>query len=198
MMLESCSCLSLHTADLGENLIANIEKPGFKAMTNLYGLRLIANRIEFVGKKSFVELPSLQILNLSQNQITKIERGTFANNSKLEAVRVDSNLLTSVDEIFKPVKSLVWLNISENRLKDFDYSSFPPHLLWLDVHGNLIENLNNEKQVKPIIQTLDVSFNKLTRIAPASLPDSIELLFLNDNLINLIEPHTFTRKINLT
>lgn len=188
----------LKTLDLGENLITNLEKPGFKGMTNLYGLRLIANQITVVGKKSFVELPSLQILNLSQNQIRKIENGTFSSNKKLEAIRIDSNLLTTIGEVFKEVPSLVWMNISDNKLRDFDYDFFPPNLLWLDVHGNMIESLSNEHAVNSTIQTLDVSFNKLTRITKASIPDSIEILFLNDNRITYVEPHTFFNKVNLT
>ncbi|XKL67486.1 hypothetical protein PGB90_002977 [Kerria lacca] len=188
----------LKTLDLGENSIANLEKPGFKGMTNLYGLRLIANQISVVGKKSFVELPSLQILNLSQNQIKTIEKGTFAVNTKLEAIRVDSNLLTAIEEVFKEVSSLIWLNISDNKIREFDYDMFSPNLLWLDVHGNLIEHLTNEHKVKSTIKTLDVSFNKLTRITVSSIPESIELLFLNDNHITYIESHAFANKLNLT
>ncbi|XP_065200545.1 toll-like receptor 6 [Planococcus citri] len=188
----------LKTLDLGENLITNLEKPGFKGMTNLYGLRLIANQITTVGKKSLLELPSLQILNLSQNRIKSVEKGAFATNTKLEAVRVDSNVLTSIDGIFKDVPSLVWLNVSGNRLQDFDYGMFPANLLWLDVHGNLIEHLNNQHRVKTSIQTLDASFNKLAKIVTTSIPDSVELLFLNDNRITFVEPHTFANKANLT
>ncbi|KAK7580762.1 hypothetical protein V9T40_001391 [Parthenolecanium corni] len=188
----------LKTLDLGENMISNLESPGFKGMTNLYGLRLIANQISVVKKKSFVELPSLQILNLSQNRIKSIENGVFATNSKLEAVRFDSNMLSSVGDTFKDVPSLVWLNISDNKLNEFDYSMFPPNLMWLDVHSNSIEFLRNEKNLTPVIQTLDVSFNKLTRVTAASIPDSVELVFLNDNRIVFIEPHAFKNKVNLT
>ncbi len=188
----------LKTLDLGENFISNLENPGFRGMTNLYGLRLIANQISVVGKLAFVELPSLQILNLSQNRIRTIEKGTFTSNTKLEAIRVDSNLLTIVDEVFKEVPSLLWLNISDNKLREFDYSVFPSNLRWLDVHSNSIEQLTNVHQVKPLIQQLDVSFNLLTHVTASSIPDSIELLFLNDNRITFIEPHTFTAKVNLT
>jgi len=81
---------------------------------------------------------------------------------------------------------------------EFDYSMFPPNLMWLDVHNNYIEFLTNDINVKPVIQTLDVSFNKLTHVTATSIPDSTELIFLNDNRIVFIEPYAFKSKTNLT
>nr|ANG08885.1 toll family protein 6 [Oncopeltus fasciatus] len=190
----------LRTIDLGENLISDLDNPGFIGMTNLYGLRLIGNHVTNISEKAFSRLPSLQILNLSRNRISKIQSGAFDNNTKLEAIRLDANQLNHISEIFKEVPSLVWLNISDNQLEWFDYTVLPAGLQWLDLHKNNIPELGNhynlEAELK--LQTLDVSFNKLTKVTANSIPDSIELLFMNDNLITKVEPHTFIKKVNLS
>ncbi|KAI4458681.1 slit [Holotrichia oblita] len=190
----------LRTVDLGENTITSLEEPGFRGMTNLYGLRLIGNQLESVGKRIFADLPALQILNLARNKITKVEKGAFEHSANLQAIRLDSNYLSDINELFVNIPSLLWLNISDNQIEWFDYALIPRGLQWLDMHKNEIKDLGNHYQLDPEIrlQTLDASFNKLTKINAAAIPSSIELLFLNDNLIIEVEPHTFLKKSNLT
>lgn len=190
----------LRTVDLGENQITYLEEPGFHGMTNLYGLRLIGNQLTNISKGTFSDLPSLQILNLARNKISKVESGAFDSSPNLQAIRLDANLLTDINGLFTEVSSLLWLNISDNHLEWFDYALFPKGLQWLDLHKNLISELGNhyglEAELK--LQTLDASFNKLTKVTAASIPNSVELLFLNDNLITDVEAHTFVKKVNLT
>ncbi|XP_049807056.1 toll-like receptor 6 [Schistocerca nitens] len=190
----------LRTVDLGENLIKDLDDPGFSGMNNLYGLRLIGNHLTNVSKNVFDELPSLQIVNLARNKIQHVEQGAFDDSKNLQAIRLDANLLTDINGLFVNVHSLLWLNISDNNLSWFDYALVPMNLQWLDMHKNNIEVLGNHYRLEERlrIQTLDVSFNKLTHISEASIPDSVELLFLNDNLIHTVEPHTFLKKVNLT
>ncbi|KAE8573499.1 toll-like receptor 6 [Halyomorpha halys] len=190
----------LRTVDLGENYISNVDVPGFVGMTNLYGLRLIGNYVTNISQTTFADLPSLQILNLSRNKIRKIQSGAFDVNHNLQAIRLDANQLTHMKGIFSDVSSLVWLNISDNNLQWFDYSLLPPGLQWLDLHKNNIAELENIYNLgaELKLQTLDVSFNKLTKVTAASIPDSVELLFMNDNLITTVEPHTFIKKTNLS
>ncbi|XP_041781629.1 toll-like receptor 6 [Anopheles merus] len=190
----------LRTVDLGENSISVIEEPGFRGMNNLYGLRLISNNIENITRKAFKDLPSLQILNVARNKISYIEKGAFEPAVSVQAIRLDGNLLSDIDGLFTSMPNLVWLNISDNKLEHFDYSHIPPHLQWLDLHRNELTELTNryglDNQLH--LQTLDASFNRLTRVTPATIPNSIEFLFLNDNLIVHVEPHCFTHKTNLT
>ncbi|KAL0276340.1 UNVERIFIED_CONTAM: hypothetical protein PYX00_003931 [Menopon gallinae] len=190
----------LRTVDLGENAIADISESGFAGMTNLYGLRLIGNQLTNITRKSFAELPELQILNLARNKIRKVEKGAFDSNLHLQAIRLDANLLTDIDGLFVDVQNLLWLNISDNKLEMFDYSLVPRTLQWLDIHKNYIKELGNHFSLgdELNIQTLDASFNRLTTVTAASIPNSVELLFLNDNLIKHVEPHTFLKKVNLT
>ncbi|XP_034253236.1 toll-like receptor 6, partial [Thrips palmi] len=190
----------LRTVDLGENSITSLDEPGFKGMTNLYGLRLIGNQLTNISKKSFVELPSLQILNLARNKIKQVEKGAFDTNSNLQAIRLDANVITDITGLFVDVNSLLWLNISDNHLEWFDYALVPRGLQWLDLHKNHITELGNHNGLDSELrlQTLDASFNKLTRVTAATIPNSVELLFLNDNLIQSVESQTFVGKVNLT
>lgn len=190
----------LRTLDLGENLITTLDEPGFRGLNKVYGLRLIGNQIENISRSTFRELPELQILNLAKNQITNIERGTFEASPSIEAIRLDGNFLTQIDGLFSNMPNLVWLNVSDNNLTQFDFAHIPNDLKWLDIHKNNLTELTNihglDDQLK--LQTLDVSFNRLERVTASTIPNAIELLFLNDNLIHEIEPHTFLHKPNLT
>ncbi|KDR21043.1 toll-like receptor 6 [Zootermopsis nevadensis] len=190
----------LRTVDLGENAITDLIDPGFKGMTNLYGLRLIGNQITNISKTTFSDLPSLQIINLARNRIQNVDHGAFSANSDLQAIRLDDNLLTDINGLFVDIPSLLWLNISDNQLERFDYALVPPGLQWLDLHKNYIKELRNHNELgsELRIQTLDASFNKLTCVSAVSIPDSVELLFLNDNLITTVEQQTFLKKTNLT
>ncbi|XP_050423384.1 toll-like receptor 6 [Adelges cooleyi] len=188
----------LKTVDLGENKINTIEPDSFFGMSNLYGLRLIGNRIRNLTANAFGNLPSLQILNLAHNQIDYVEKQAFKNIPKIQAIRVDGNRLSTVEHLFRDVSSLLWLNVSDNVLNDFDYDMLPPQLEWLDMHKNYLTELSNKKSVSNQILTLDVRYNYLTYISPSSIPDGVEILLMNDNQIMTVEPGTFLKKANIT
>ncbi|KYN11543.1 PREDICTED: toll-like receptor 6 [Trachymyrmex cornetzi] len=187
----------LRTLDLGENQIRSLNKPGFRGMSSLYGLRMIGNEITNVTQEDLVELPALQILNLARNRIEFVENGAFAANPALQAIRLDSNVLQDMSGIFINAPGVLYLNMSDNIITQFDYSFLPEKLQWMDLHKNFIEDLGVAPR-NTNLQTLDVSFNRLTRIDSRSIPDSIELLFVNNNLIASVEPQTFFAKTNLT
>lgn len=187
----------LKTLDLGENQIKSLVKPGFRGMSSLYGLRMIGNEIVNVTRESLAELPVLQIFNLARNKIEHVEYAAFSDNPALQAIRLDANYLQDMSGIFANAPGLLWLNMSDNMISHFDYALLPEKLQWMDLHKNAIMDLGVAPQGFRL-QTLDVSFNRLTRIHPKSVPDSIELLFVNDNMIHTVEPQTFHDKENLT
>uniref|UniRef100_T1GVK5 Uncharacterized protein n=1 Tax=Megaselia scalaris TaxID=36166 RepID=T1GVK5_MEGSC len=175
--------MMLRTVDLGENQISsfNPDKSWFNGLNNLYGLRLIENTLEHIPKNAFKYLPSLQILNLAKNRIRSVEPGAFvsANPGNIQAIRLDGNHLETLVGLFDDMQTLLWLNVSDNKLREFDFSHIPSTLQWLDLHKNDIPDMTNVQNIdttKLRIQTLDVSFNLLTHITPSTIPDSIELL----------------------
>ncbi|KAI4503247.1 hypothetical protein M0802_001469 [Mischocyttarus mexicanus] len=190
----------LRTLDLGENLISEIPSGTFDHVVQLYGLRLTENHIGNLTKGIFDRIKELKILNLSRNRIQYIEPGTFDENLNLQAIRLDGNQLTDISGLFTNLPNLVWLNVSDNKLKWFDYAMIPTGLQWLDIHSNEIHELGNYFEIESQLQlsTFDASENKLTEITGNAIPMSVELLFLNDNLISKVQSYSFFKKPNLT
>ncbi|KAL1131266.1 hypothetical protein AAG570_010884 [Ranatra chinensis] len=190
----------LKTLDLGDNQITHIVNSSFVGLDQLYGLRLIGNQIVNVSKDSFSTLPSLQVLNLAYNKIEHVDKGAFGTSPTLHAIRLDCNQLKNINGMFINLPGLVWLNISDNQLQWFDYALIPRSLEWLDMHKNNVVDLGNyyEKRDNLQIKMLDASYNRLTEIGENSIPDSVESLLLNDNLIRTVKVGTFERKVNLS
>jgi Leucine-rich repeat (LRR) protein len=189
----------LKTLDLGENQITQFKGGAFKNLNQLTGLRLIDNQIENITKGMFDSLPRLSVLNLAKNRIQAIERGSFDSNKEIEAIRMDGNFVSDINGIFSTLSSLMWLNLAENHLVWFDYAFIPKNLKWLDIHSNYIEMLGNYYKLQEEIQikTLDASHNRVTEIGPMSVPNSIELMFINNNHISKILTNTFIDKTKL-
>ncbi|EAT48324.1 AAEL000633-PA [Aedes aegypti] len=190
----------LRTLDLGENHISNIDNASFKEMFHMYGLRLTENNVETIRKGTFDAMKSLQILNLSKNRLKKVDAACFDNNTNLQAIRLDGNYLTDISGLFTKLPNLVWLNISDNHLEVFDYALIPTGLQWLDIHANKIAELGNYFEIESqlALSTIDASSNQLTEITGSAIPNSVELLYLNDNLISKVQSYTFFKKPNLT
>lgn len=190
----------LKSLDLGENLLTEITNSSFQNLSQLTGLRLIDNQIGNLTAGMFWGLPNLQVLNLAKNKIQAIETETFQKNSLLEAVRLDGNFISDINGVFVALTKLLWLNLSENHLVWFDYAFVPGSLKWLDIHANFIEILGNYYKIQNEIhvKTLDASHNRLVTLSALSIPNSVELLFINNNLISTIDIDTFLEKKNLT
>jgi Leucine-rich repeat (LRR) protein len=189
----------LKTLDLGENQISQFKAGAFKNLNQLTGLRLIDNQIENITKGMFESLPHLSVLNLAKNRIQTIERGSFDMNKEIEAIRMDGNFISDINGVFSTLSSLMWLNLAENHLTWFDYAFIPKNLKWLDIHSNYVESLSNYYKLQEEIQikTLDASHNRVTEIGPMNVPNSIELVFINNNHISKIHPNTFVDKTKL-
>ena len=189
----------LQTLDLSHNDLKSIEGASFLRMGSLWRLQLNGNSVRNVTVGQFKHMRSLQILDLSSNSIHYVEKGSLDSNQKLQAVRLDGNRLTKMDGLFQNLGNLIWLNVSDNTIKEFDYSFLPLNLKWLDISHNSIEELGNyfDTTSDLSLTELDVSFNKLTQLGPHNLPDSIETLLINDNKIAQVVPYTFFKKTAL-
>lgn len=188
----------LKSLDFGENLIKTLDATTLGNFTNMLGLRLTENYIESIKAGVLDKMIALQILNLSRNKITHIDVGAFDKNMNLQAIRLDGNYLKDLSGLFARLPTLVWLNVSENRIESFDYTMIPTQLQYLDIHANRIEVLNLEFKQSLALTVLDASANRLSEITGNSLPNSIEHLYLNDNQLRHIQAYTFFKKPNIT
>ncbi|KAK2715255.1 toll-like receptor 6 [Artemia franciscana] len=189
----------LKTLDLADNSIEELKNGSFPGISGLFAMKLSGNRIRSIEKETFETLSGLKILNLASNRISNVEPGVFDPLITLEALRVDSNQLVNINGIFNNLPKLSWLNISENRIKVFDYAFMPKGLQWLDLHSNSINELGNfYKLQEMMIEYLDASFNKIKIISAINIPNRIHHISLNDNEISIIGAKTFSDKHNLT
>jgi Leucine-rich repeat (LRR) protein len=193
------SLSALKTIDLGRNRISSIANSSLAGLSSLIGLKMDHNRVSGLSPAALAVLPNLQILNLGGKRIREVERGSFTQNKKLQAVRLDANQISDIVGLFNDLPALRWLNISDNQIQKFDYFLLPVSLNWLDIHKNQIEDIGNyfDKEDELNIHTMDISFNKLETITAKSIPDKIQTLSLNDNLITRIHPLAFFSKRHL-
>lgn len=189
----------LKSLDLGKNRIVTISNHSFEGLEQLLGLRLVDNLLENITRDTFSTLSSIHVLNLASNKIKHIDQSAFSANPTLRAIRLDNNQLEDISSVFTSLPALVWLNVSDNRLRWFDYSHLPTSLEWLDMHKNNITELGNYFDVRNSLQIkmLDVSYNSISRIEDASIPDSIETLFINNNHLVEVASGTFLKKRNI-
>ncbi|KAG5865876.1 hypothetical protein JTB14_011780 [Gonioctena quinquepunctata] len=189
----------LRTLDLGKNHIESVSNSSFEGLDRLYSLSLMDNHMINILSDAFSTLPSLQILNLAASGIKYVEPSTFSSNPTMKVIRLDANELTDISGVFTNLNSLIWLNVSSNKLISFDFSYLPVSLEWLDMHDNQLTELTDHFNVRNTlkIKMLDVSFNLITEIGQNSVPDSIETFFLNNNKITSVHPFTFRNKTHL-
>ena len=191
---------NLQSLDVGNNYISQVENDSpFSSMSGLWRLQIHGNRIRNISHDVFSNLKTLQIIDLSRNEISHIERGTFDQNKLLRAIRLDGNQIGEIDGVFTNLPELIWLNVSQNKIKNFDYALVPRTLHWLDISHNVIRELGNYFDLTGDLSLtyLNAGFNKLANLAPVNVPDTIETLLLNDNLITQVMPYTFFKKSSL-
>ncbi|KAL7648279.1 UNVERIFIED_CONTAM: hypothetical protein RMT77_000185 [Armadillidium vulgare] len=191
---------SVRTIRLSHNLISGISSTDLTKLSNLRHADLSNNFIRGISKDAFIGLNELEVLDLSNNEISSIPHGIFDTNKVLELLRLDGNKLNDINGLFASLPKLLWLNVSDNEISWFDYALIPEKLLYLDLRNNKIEVVGNYFNIedKLRLRTLDISHNIITRIGPSSIPNSVELLFLNSNRISNIAPGTFAEKRNLS
>ncbi|VVC87749.1 unnamed protein product [Leptidea sinapis] len=185
---------SLRSLDIGNNNISHISRENFHGLSELFGLRLVDNKVTYLNENTFEHLPQLQVLNLASNKIMHVAEGCFRKNINLKLLRMDGNDITEFNGIFNSLHSLVWLNMSANKISTFDFSSFPSSLEWLDLHMNIIHTFfNNDLYSNTNIKLLDLSFNNISQVIVTSIPISVEKLYLNDNEIKYIQVGSFSK-----
>ena len=192
--------LSLRLLRINHNVLTRLSEDELTPLVSLRHLDVSNNLLRGICKQCFANLTDLQVLDLSSNELGAIPHGIFDQNVKLELLRLDGNKMNDMNGLFASLTNLLWLNVSDNRITWFDYALIPVQLHNLDLHNNKIKDLGNyyNIQSKLYLRTLDASYNLIESLGPSSVPNSVELLFVNSNKINRIAPSTFSEKNNLS
>ena len=189
----------LRRLDLGDNFLVDVAPHALAELHYLSYLRLAGNQLRNVSVQLLAGQTALTMLDLSRNQIGSIESGAFDASGDLRAIRLDANQLRNVNGLLAKLPQLLWLNASDNRIEFFDYALLPLELRWLDLHRNHLKEIGNfyniESKIK--LETLDLSFNQVSHITRASVPDSIKYFILASNRLATVEPGTFQSKRQL-
>ncbi|KAL2103014.1 hypothetical protein ACEWY4_002182 [Coilia grayii] len=147
---------------LDNNELTNgkIEKGTIDKLTKLEKLYINFNKLtEAVVPKS----SAMEELKLMGNQITKFPGGLLTGMENLTSVYLSKNQLTSdgIAGAFKGLKSLVLLDVSENKLKKLP-TGMPSSLMMLYADHNEIESIPaSYLQKLPALEYLRVSYNQL-------------------------------------
>lgn len=147
---------------LDNNQLTNgkIEKGTIDKLTKLEKLHINFNKLSeaLVPKSS-----AMEEIKLMGNEITKFPAGLLSGMDNLTSIHLSKNKLTSdgIAGAFKGLKSLMLLDISENKLKKLP-AGMPASLMMLYADHNEIESIPaGYLQKLPTLQYLRVSHNKL-------------------------------------
>ncbi|XP_063073626.1 lumican [Engraulis encrasicolus] len=147
---------------LDNNELTNgkIEKGTIDKLTKLEKLYINNNKLsEAVVPKS----SAMEEIKMMGNEISKFPAGLLTGMENLTSVHLSKNQLTSdgITGAFKGLKSLVLLDVSDNKLKKLP-AGLPPSLMMLYADHNEIESIAAAYLAKlPALQYLRVSYNQL-------------------------------------
>lgn len=191
---------SLRSLRLSHNLLTDISEENLSQLKNLEHLDLSNNVLRSLCKECLTDLRDVEVLDLSMNELVTIPHNSFDTNVGLRLLRLDGNKLSDVNALFATLPNLIWLNVSDNRITWFDYALIPAQLQYLDLQHNRIAELGNYFNIQTELQlkTLDASHNLIEKLGPNSIPDSVQLLFVNSNKITEVAAGTFSDKHNIS
>ena len=187
-------------------------------------LNLVDSNIKVVRSNAFYHIPSVSRLDLSGNKIVRIEDVAFREIGKSLLYLKMSHALHTHELPNKPFRSLtalLTLDLSDNHIRVVPLDTFH-HMnrlekLFLQVetktyfvpdHWELFHLQDNEinafhtgtfhSQANSNLQVLDLSFNRIEKIEYDMFRfESLELLHLDDNRIEMLESRSFVEMRNL-
>ncbi|XP_041134278.1 podocan-like [Polyodon spathula] len=194
----------------------------FQGLKKLHTLHMYNNQLERIPRGLPRRAKTLMLLH---NQITEISRNDLATAYTVTELNLSYNKLTSPKlhkEAFRKLRLLLSLDLSGNSLQTFP-TGLPKSLQVLKLKDNELAVIpdgalsgmsklrevylsSNKLKVNSIYQgawheltslsTLDLSSNQLSHI-PSDLPESLEFLHLQSNLISSIEESAFESTPNI-
>lgn len=169
-------------------------------------LNLVDAKIKVIRSNAFYHIPSVAMLDLSGNQIGRIEDDAFREigNSLTYLKMSHTFYLHDLPSFpFQSLRSLKTLDFSDNHLRKIPLDTFHKmnKLEKLYLQDNEIESFKRgtfHSQANPHLQLLDLSFNYIKKIEYDMFRfESLEVLHLDDNRIDVIDSRSFVEMKNL-
>ncbi|KAG7275794.1 hypothetical protein CRUP_038274 [Coryphaenoides rupestris] len=168
---------------------------------SLFTLSLARNHLEKIEANAFGDTHPLQSLNLAENKLHVGYQDTGNALLQLPQLRVldlSANGLEDdmVFHLLQNLTSLQYLNLSRNLMLRLDESSFEglPQLRELDLHGNILFEMDGVFSSNPKLQRLNLAFNRLPCLVDFHMT---QLVFLNASH-NSIEWFVARQELNET
>lgn len=188
----------LRRLNLKNNLISEIEE-GALRKTNITGLYLNGNQLHNLSFVSTLP-PTLTELVLYSNQIASIPNGAFSNLPRLVYLNLgNNNIRTLQNNVLKGLESLQVLVMSRNNLVEIERQAFSnlKQLTTLYLHRNALSQLQGGTFAElKSLKDLNLAWNKFRKIRNstfACLPQTLDILHIDFNEIDSLEPGSFVK-----
>ncbi|CAN7984468.1 unnamed protein product [Ixodes hexagonus] len=205
--------------DLSSNQLVHVDG-AFTDLGNLEQLNLRGNLLTQLSVYTFTGLHCVQYLNLDSNLISHLEVGAFQYLASLAHLILSNNPLTSLSRLDFFGSRLQYIDASHvglgrvpqsltryvrdlrlgrnniTRISLGDLDSYP-HLGLLVLDDNAIEDVEDDALGRQeYLARLWLNGNRLTRV-PLNLPPMLVALYIEENSIEELPPHSFPGLSNL-
>nr|XP_018668363.1 podocan-like [Ciona intestinalis] len=194
---DSCHCSSPERVDCSEADLQFV--PSNISGSTVY-LILTNNKLEALSSECFTECPLVQTLDLQWNMISEegLPPSTFAPLSNLYHLILSNNRLRKVPAGLPD--SLLTLHLAGNEIKRIDPAALAlkSQLRNLYLHNNRLADDGIRRGIFRSLRKLvemTLSSNQITRMP--LIPDSAEMVYLQNNSLQELPPGTFRHKRNV-
>lgn len=176
--------MHLRDVNISKNKLFKIE--GYNSMKHLFRFDARENEIRNMNVFSDPEgYKFLQLLYLSNNKIT-ILPALYCDN--LLELHLDNNQIYKAEGFVDGLKKVKFINLSNNKLKDFTGISNCPNLVTLKVNENELESFVGLENM-PMLSVLEINSNKFVnfdKMVP-SLPAVTKILIAGNQIASASE-----------
>lgn len=226
-VLRNISWASLFKLKLNEMSRVKVETLlQYACLPGLSVLRMQRSRISNLTARMLEPCSDLTELDFGENEISQISAPLFKKVAPLRVLRLEINRLAQINNLFKNLPMLEFINLSRNRISTLTCTDFAnlTRLNTLYLYSNRISTLpfcvfnglnslellklgsnkllriGNALKDLPSLKVLELQFNKLSTIYRKTFRglSALQTLHLGDNQISEIEAEAFDGLQNLT
>ncbi|CAH1153530.1 unnamed protein product [Phaedon cochleariae] len=189
---------NLETLSLKNCQLETFDEESARKLSTLNELILSHNHIKTISHKSLDHMKELSVINLSYNKLTVLDDDVFSGNQNLIKIVLDGNNFETLPRFFlRNGKGFTTYTFSCNHcgLKTLDGSVFQnmAGMINLELSHNKFKNVDNIFDPIASLKILDISYNKIAYLGPATFKNNrnIETLNIAGNPLMVLNPEVF-------